>query len=270
MKSIIIFIFLFFSLTVSAGAFSDIAENSHYSLPLSFLNENFGIQGFDDGTFRPEEIATRGEALAIIQKTMAAAKEKNLVKGAKKTLEFNRLDESVNLAEALRIMFSAAGIKTKLSKKNLPDGIPEDAWYAKDISYAVSKTILTQQQNGNIFPPERPLKRGELALLLYRFLQSRRNISFGYGSWYGDGLAKTGIPKGHGYVENFLTAANKELPFGTIVRVTNMENGKTVEVVINDSGPYVTGRIIDLSKTAFSKLASPGAGIISIQMEPLE
>lgn len=66
-----------------------------------------------------------------------------------------------------------------------------------------------------------------------------------------------------------LAAANPWLPKGSYVKVTNLENGKNVIVVINDRGPFVPGRIIDLDKVAFAKIASPGAGVISVKMEEI-
>jgi uncharacterized protein YabE (DUF348 family) len=66
-----------------------------------------------------------------------------------------------------------------------------------------------------------------------------------------------------------MAAANPWLPKGSYVRVTNMENGKSVIVVINDRGPFVPGRIIDLDKVAFQKIASPGAGVINVKMEEI-
>lgn len=64
-----------------------------------------------------------------------------------------------------------------------------------------------------------------------------------------------------------MAAANPWLPKGSYVRVTNLENGKSVIVVINDRGPFVAGRIIDLDKVAFAKIASIGAGVINVTME---
>ncbi|HEX9696360.1 MAG TPA: ubiquitin-like domain-containing protein [Actinomycetota bacterium] len=63
-----------------------------------------------------------------------------------------------------------------------------------------------------------------------------------------------------------LTAAHKTLPKGTVVKVTNLENGKSVNVVIRDRGPYVRGRIIDLSDNAFSRIASLGAGVVRVKI----
>lgn len=66
-----------------------------------------------------------------------------------------------------------------------------------------------------------------------------------------------------------MAAANPWLPKGSYVRVTNLDNGKSVIVVINDRGPFVPGRIIDLDKVAFQKIASIGAGVINVKMEEI-
>ncbi|WP_041522149.1 septal ring lytic transglycosylase RlpA family protein [Gilvimarinus agarilyticus] len=63
------------------------------------------------------------------------------------------------------------------------------------------------------------------------------------------------------------TAAHKTLPFGTKVRVTNLENGRDIVVKINDRGPFIQGRIIDLSRSAFSELADAKVGLIDVKIE---
>jgi rare lipoprotein A len=68
---------------------------------------------------------------------------------------------------------------------------------------------------------------------------------------------------------NALTAAHKTLPFGTRVLVTNQRNGQSVEVVINDRGPYVGGRIIDLSKAAAQAINMTGAGVAPVNVKVL-
>ena len=75
----------------------------------------------------------------------------------------------------------------------------------------------------------------------------------GAASWY----AHTGT----------MAAANPWLPMGSYVKVTNMDNGKSVIVKINDRGPFVPGRIIDLDRVAFTEIASVGAGVINVKME---
>ena len=63
-----------------------------------------------------------------------------------------------------------------------------------------------------------------------------------------------------------MTAAHKTLPFGTILLVTNLENGRSVRVVVNDRGPFIKGRIIDLTRAAFAKIGDTDQGIISVKI----
>ena len=73
-------------------------------------------------------------------------------------------------------------------------------------------------------------------------------------SWYGPGFHKRLTANGERYDMYALTAAHKELPFGSVVKVTNLDNNKSVIVKINDRGPYIGGRGIDLSKAANEKI----------------
>ncbi|RRD38254.1 septal ring lytic transglycosylase RlpA family protein [Leptotrichia sp. OH3620_COT-345] len=86
--------------------------------------------------------------------------------------------------------------------------------------------------------------------------------SFYGGKWHGRKTANGEI-----FDTYKLTAAHKTLPFGTRVRVTNVNNGKSVVVRINNRGPYAKGRIIDLSQAAFSKIASLSKGIVKVKLE---
>lgn len=76
----------------------------------------------------------------------------------------------------------------------------------------------------------------------------------GYASWYGREFHGKATASGERFDMNLLTAAHKTLPFGTIVEVTNLENGKTVKLKVNDRGPYRGNRIIDLSYNAAREL----------------
>jgi rare lipoprotein A len=77
------------------------------------------------------------------------------------------------------------------------------------------------------------------------------------------------VASGGWFNPNALTAAHKTLPFGTRVRVTNLNNGRSVVVRINDRGPYIRGRIIDLSKRAAQVIAMQGSGIVPVRVEIL-
>jgi rare lipoprotein A len=74
---------------------------------------------------------------------------------------------------------------------------------------------------------------------------------------------------GEQFDPNALTAAHKTLPLGTRIKVTNVDNGKTVVVRINDRGPYVAGRCLDLSRAAFEDIASLGAGTAEVRYQVL-
>lgn len=67
-----------------------------------------------------------------------------------------------------------------------------------------------------------------------------------------------------------LTGAHRTLPFGTRVRVTNVANAKSVTVRINDRGPFVEGRVIDLSRAAFSRIGNLASGIIEVRLDIVE
>lgn len=77
------------------------------------------------------------------------------------------------------------------------------------------------------------------------------------------------LASGGRFNPNAMTAAHKTLPFGTRVRVTNHSNGQSVEVVINDRGPYVAGRIIDLSKAAAHAINMQGQGVAPVSVRVL-
>ena len=77
------------------------------------------------------------------------------------------------------------------------------------------------------------------------------------------------LASGGRFYPNAMTAAHKTLPFGTKVRVTNLNNGKSVTVTINDRGPYIAGRIIDLSKAAAHSISMQGSGVVPVKVAVL-
>lgn len=83
---------------------------------------------------------------------------------------------------------------------------------------------------------------------------------WGVASWYGEGFHGRPTASGDIYDQHKMTSAHRVLPLGSVVRVTNAENGRDVEVVINDRGPFVGGRIIDLSYAAAERLGMIRSG----------
>ncbi len=88
----------------------------------------------------------------------------------------------------------------------------------------------------------------------------------GLASYYSHKLHGQRTASGEYYNEKAMTAAHPNLPFGTIVEVVNLRNGKTVQVRINDRGPHIRGRIIDLSYAAAVKLRMVGAGVAKVSI----
>ena len=96
-----------------------------------------------------------------------------------------------------------------------------------------------------------------------------RTYETGYASWYGEGFNGRSTASGEIFDMYGYTAAHRSLPFGTRVRVTNESNGRSVVVRINDRGPWVEGRILDLSYAAASELGMLDAGVIRVRLEVL-
>lgn len=89
----------------------------------------------------------------------------------------------------------------------------------------------------------------------------------GKASWYGPGFHGRKTANGEKFNMGALTAAHKSMPFGTKLRVTNKRNGKSVVVRVNDRGPFVRGRMLDLSKAAAGRIGmiSTGSGAVCVQ-----
>jgi rare lipoprotein A len=109
--------------------------------------------------------------------------------------------------------------------------------------------------------PRHPVAQGPIDRTYYR--------EEGVASWYGRAHHGRRTASGETYDMNDDTAAHKSLAFGTVVRVTNLDNGRTTKVRINDRGPYVRGRIIDLSSRAASELGMKQNGTARVRIERL-
>lgn len=94
------------------------------------------------------------------------------------------------------------------------------------------------------------------------------SVYYGQASWYGPGFYGNRTANGEIYRPGTMTAAHRSLPFGTRVRVTNRYNGRSAIVRINDRGPFVGGRVIDLSETAANVLGVDG--VSSVKLEVLD
>lgn len=100
-----------------------------------------------------------------------------------------------------------------------------------------------------------------------RATASAKNVQTGIASYVASSLHNHPTASGEPYDAHALTAAHRSYPFGTVVRVTNLENDRHVTLRINDRGPFVRGRIIDVSKRAAEELGFVRAGLAEVRVE---
>jgi rare lipoprotein A len=134
------------------------------------------------------------------------------------------------------------------------------------------------QSGSNRFNAARSVTAVLIRLLLLMLLstaplaaQSRLiQVVNGQASWYGPGFYGRRTASGETLRRGTFTAAHRTLPFGTLVRVTNLSNGRSVVVRINDRGPHRRHRVIDLAHGAASELRMMQAGEVPVRLEVIE
>lgn len=89
----------------------------------------------------------------------------------------------------------------------------------------------------------------------------------GKASFYAMKFQSRKTANGERFNQQSYTAAHNKLPFGTKIKVTNIKNGKSVIVRINDRGPFIAGRILDLSRSAFSRIGHLNSGILDVRIK---
>jgi rare lipoprotein A len=134
---------------------------------------------------------------------------------------------------------------------------------------AASAPIATPAANDTARPTETAARKSA-GSLPRRDLPERNDNGYteeGNASWYGPPFHGRRSSNGEVYDMNKLTAAHRTMAFNTIVRVTNLTNGKSVVVRITDRGPFVENRIIDLSRAAAQEVDSIGPGVVPVRLE---
>ena len=124
---------------------------------------------------------------------------------------------------------------------------------------ALAAACGTPAKRGEERPPDRRVTHPEAVVSVHR----------GIASWYGGRHHGRGTSSGERYHKRALTAAHRSFPMNTRVRVTNQRNGRSVIVRINDRGPFVRGRIIDVSEAAAEQLEMKRAGVVPVKVERL-
>ena len=125
-------------------------------------------------------------------------------------------------------------------------------------SAEIARVATSSSRNGHAAQPGRPI-----------VVRPSHFVQTGIASWYGPGFHGKLTANGETYDQYALTAAHRSLPLGTFVLVTNLDTGKAIEVRINDRGPFIKGRVIDLSFTAAKSIGVYTTGIAPVRVEVL-
>ena len=275
---------------LALNLFADVPVEDEYFEAIYTLQQRGILQGVGNDNFAPDGNVLRSEAVKII---LLAAGEKPRTKAVNKSFPDVETDawyapvvqkaaelkvvqgdaignfvptRNVTRAEALAMLFRVDGhdIADTLDYAPFAD-VPSYAWFAPYFDKAQALGLI----KGDNAYPETVLSRAELSDLVFRFYQHDWNASTlrGKASYYGGIFQGRLTANGEIFDTNQFTAAHKTLPFGTKLKVTNLATLESVVVRINDRGPYISGRVIDLSEAAFDAIADRGAGVLDVTME---
>lgn len=284
--------------------FSDVHLGHPEYRAIKYLRDSGIINGYPDGSFKPDNYINRIEALKIIMEANDLINSSYIEENKLGGSEFKEVSELVtftdiykshwyypylkkavkddivngypdntfrptkivNRAESYKITMESDGVKLPEVTEDPFADVPAGEWFAPYFLEAKNREIvyITMQ---NLVNPAREMKRSRFAELVYRYIKSKEGNKFGKGSFYSDYFEGRRTASGEQYTGTELTAAHLSLPFDTVVKVTNLANNNSVTVRINDRGPYVTGRVIDLSKSAFNEIAHLGEGLIYVEYE---
>lgn len=169
-----------------------------------------------------------------------------------------------------------------------PDAKPTSRIWRQSISSTLLAFLLWSQSYGVLAdasqgvwlvpstpvspPPQQELQtdRAEEAKETKKTQRRRGRLTLrGRASWYGPGFHGKPTASGEVFDQRLMTAAHKTLPLGSRAKVINLENGNSVEVTINDRGPFIPGRIIDLSRAAAGELGILESGVTQVRVEVL-
>lgn len=281
------------------GCFTDITPGTYHYVAICELKEWGIIDGYEDGSFKPNNMVNRAEAMKMLTKATGAFTEDKIAENP--VVEAPFLDTPINewytpylsiakenqviegyedgsykpsqfitLVEALKIYIELIPepVFPEVEPHLLYNDTPADAWYAKYVAYGTIRQVFNidpNNQNVNVIFPDQEMSRGHLAELIYRFKAFGAGYKFGKASYYGAAVQGNSTASGQRFNMYEMTAAHPTLAFGTVVEVTNMNNGQSVNVTITDRGPYWFGRVIDLTSSSFDQIASLGAGLAHVQ-----
>jgi rare lipoprotein A len=155
-----------------------------------------------------------------------------------------------NLSVCLMLFFSLIAMSGPMKRQVLTASLPE---IVSTVTEDTAATVQTEQTAQESLPARKPTGR----------------VLTGIASWYGEHWQGRKTASGARFDIAKLTAAHRSLPLNTIVRVTNLSNGRSVEVLVNDRGPYVGRRVLDLSEAAAKRLDMIKKGLAPVRIETI-
>ncbi len=267
--------------------YPDVATNHIYAPAIYELSSQGVLEGYEDGNFHVDQLVNRVEALKMI---LAAFEIEST--GTSKEVAFADLVETewymtyvetalelgimqghddgtfapldpVNRAEIMKMVTLAKELKVDVN--------PLDPWYTAYLNLGVSQGLLVPNANQDYLPSAN-MTRGELADLLLRMENNVYTgaVEYGVASYYGYSMEGANTASGEKLTVNGFQTAHKTLPFGTMIRVINVETDEYVDVKVVDRGPFTPGRVVDLTPAAFEAIGSLGSGLLKVRVEVLK
>jgi len=263
--------------------FFDVPSGHKNFSAIATLKSEGIINGYQDGSFHPDQLVSRAEALKIlfagsqvpVPKSIETrpfpdvsvhdwfavyteeGKKREIIKG-RGSGNFEPT-ATINRAEALKMLILVNAVSLSPVLKAPYKDVPVDAWFAPYFEDAKQRGIFDAGENDAVDPSQN-ITRGELAELIYRYRRNEERKStdlVGMTSWYGGQV--DGDPQ---YI-----AAHRTREIGSKIKVTDYATGKSVVLKITGRGPFLPGRILDISKAAFSEISDLGKGVTLVEIE---
>jgi len=258
-------------LKVLGGLFRGTVISSRVAIPVTVTSSKANRSTIDQKGFgQCSLVPLDSDSLPTKRAERFQVKVKGQVVG-----EFFTKKQAVESARRLERLLSDSGLKASQIQPGLKDGMLAVKWGDRLI-FALTKEqiqnascnpeLLTIQWVNNLRMAlsEAPLSLPEAQEQMYGLQETSQMIE-GMASWYGPNFNGRLTATGEAFDENDFTAAHPSLPFDTYLKVTNISNGKSVIVRVNDRGPYFDNRTLDLSREAARSLGSEETGVVPIE-----
>lgn len=268
------------------GVFLGMFETNAATVAAFLSERHIGWREGDGILPAPEAFLTSGTRIVLVRAQTASIRAEGNVRTIRtqlSTVEEALTEAGVALGEddivvpprgaLLSTDTSIVVTRVVVREETVDKPIAFETTVSEDAALSWRKTIVTQKGKNGVHTYRYRVSYHDGKEVARRLLGSDVTAdpvgqSVTQGTFVKTGRSRSGGASWYRYTGT-LAAASLWLPHGSFARVTNTDNGKSVIVKINDSGPYVGGRIVDLDQVAFTKIASIGAGVINVKMEEI-